>query len=143
METICEKMSVLFDELVPVSGKADSLAGEIVRAASRVGYRFLNDGDQLGIGYGKETCNPAGRFLLKRTNEKIAGIVSDMFGLYSEEKYEDSLKDLLNAVVEYVEENPELRHTETEDMYDYYDESEDVDDDEDDDDYYDDDEEEW
>ena len=26
---------------------------------SRIGYRFYNDGDQLGIGYGKETCNPA------------------------------------------------------------------------------------
>lgn len=133
---IRDKMDVLFEELVPPSGKCDSLAGEIIRAASRIGYRFFNDGDQLGIGYGKETCNAAGRFLIKRTNERIADIVSDMFGLYSEEKYENKLKDLLDAVVEHVEGNPELRQTETEDMFDYYDKDEDVDD-------FEDEEEEW
>ncbi|MBQ8507178.1 MAG: hypothetical protein IJ466_07095 [Clostridia bacterium] len=133
MEMIRDKMDVLFEELVPPSGKCDSLAGEIIRAASRIGYRFFNDGDQLGIGYGKETCNAAGRFLIKRTNEKIADIVSDMFGLYSEEKYENKLKDMLDAVVEHVEENPELRKTETDDMFDYRDEFEDVDDSEEED----------
>ena len=136
MEMIRDKMDVLFEELVPLSGKCDSLAGEIIRAASRIGYRFFNDGDQLGIGYGKETCNAAGRFLIKRTNEKIADIVSGMFGLYSEEKYENRLKDLLDAVVEHVEGNPDLRQAETEDMFDYFDKDEDVDD-------YEDDEEEW
>ena len=54
-----ERINELFKELVPETGKADSLAGELVRAMSRIGYRFYNDGDQLGIGYGKETCNPA------------------------------------------------------------------------------------
>jgi len=136
MEMIRDKMDVLFEELVPLSGKCDSLAGEIIRAASRIGYRFFNDGDQLGIGYGKETCNAAGRFLIKRTNEKIADIVSGMFGLYSEEKYENRLKDLLDAVVEHVEGNPDLRQAETEDMFDYFDKDEDVDD-------YEDEEEEW
>lgn len=130
---IRDKMDVLFKELVPPSGKCDSLAGEIIRAASRIGYRFFNDGDQLGIGYGKETCNAAGRFLINRTNEKIAEIVSSMFGLYSEEKYEAKLQDMLYAIVDYVEGNPELRKTETEDMFDYYDKYEDVDDCEDDD----------
>lgn len=54
-----DRINKLFKELVPETGKADSLAGELVRAMSRIGYRFYNDGDQLGIGYGKETCNPA------------------------------------------------------------------------------------
>lgn len=132
MEMIRNKMDALFNELVPPSGKCDSLAGEIIRAASRIGYRFYNDGDQLGIGYGKETCNAAGRFLIKRSSEKIAGIVCDMFGLYSEEKYEAKLKDLLYAVVEHIEANPKLRQTETDDMFDYYDQYEDVDDSEED-----------
>ena len=48
-----ERINKLFKELVPETGKADSLAGELVRAMSRIGYRFYNDGDQLGIGYGK------------------------------------------------------------------------------------------
>ena len=136
MEMIRDKMDVLFKELVPLSGKCDSLAGEIIRAASRIGYRFYNDGDQLGIGYGKETCNAAGRFLIKRTNEEIAEIVSGMFGLYFEDEYEARLQDMLCAIVDYVEENPKLRKTETEDMFDYYDKNEDVDD-------YEDEEEEW
>lgn len=51
-----ERINKLFKELVPETGKADSLAGELVRAMSRIGYRFYNDGDQLGIGYGKETA---------------------------------------------------------------------------------------
>lgn len=136
MEMIRDKMDVLFEELVPLSGKCDSLAGEIIRAASRIGYRFFNDGDQLGIGYGKETCNAAGRFLIKRTNERIADIVSDMFGLYSEEKYENKLKDMLDAVVEHVEGNPGLRQTETEDMFDYFDKYEDVDDSDEDEECY-------
>ena len=131
-----DKTDVLFDELVPPSGKCDSLAGEIIRAASRIGYRFFNDGNQLDIGYGKETCNAAGHFLIKRTNEKIADIVSGMFGLYSEEKYENRLKDLLAAVVERVEGNPDLRQTETEDMFDYFDKCEDVDDSDDDEEFY-------
>lgn len=34
----------LFDELVPPSGKADSIAGEIIRAAARLRYDFYNNG---------------------------------------------------------------------------------------------------
>lgn len=133
---IREKMNVLFEELVPPSGKCDSLAGEIIRAASRIGYRFFNDGDQLGIDYGKETCNASGRFLINRAGERVGEIVSSMFGLYAEEIYERKLRDMLYAVVDYVELHPELRQTETEDMFDYYDKDEDVDD-------YEDEEEEW
>lgn len=44
-----ERINKLFKELVPETGKADSLAGELVRAMSRIGYRFYNDGDQLDI----------------------------------------------------------------------------------------------
>ena len=50
-----ERINKLFEELVPVSGKAESLAGELIRAMSRIAYRFYNDGDQVGMGYGKET----------------------------------------------------------------------------------------
>ncbi len=71
MDMIRDKVDALFQKLVPPMGKADSLAGEMIRAACRIGYRFYNDGDQLGIGYGKETCNAAGRFLIKQSNDKI------------------------------------------------------------------------
>ena len=87
-----ERINELFKELVPETGKADSLAGELVRAMSRIGYRFYNDGDQLGIGYGKETCNPAGRFLGVKGNDKIAKLTADAWAVYSEEAYEKVLK---------------------------------------------------
>ena len=123
-----ERLNTLFEELVPASGKADSLAGELVRAASRIGYRFFNDGDQLGIGYGKETCNPAGRFLIKKAPKEIADLVAGLWGMYSEAGYEAVLDILVGKVADYIEANPELRKQPTEDMWDFRDKDEDVDD---------------
>ena len=123
-----DRINKLFKELVPDTGKADSLAGELVRAMSRIGYRFYNDGDQLGIGYGKETCNPAGRFLGAKGNGKIAKLTADAWAVYSEEAYEKVLDILCGAVADYVEQNPDLRNQPTEDMWDFKDEEEDQDD---------------
>ena len=106
-----DRINKLFKELVPDTGKADSLAGELVRAMSRIGYRFYNDGDQLGIGYGKETCNPAGRFLGAKGNDKIAKLTADAWAVYSEEAYEKVLDILCGAVADYVEQNPDLRNS--------------------------------
>ena len=112
-----ERINKLFKELVPETGKADSLAGELVRAMSRSGYRFYNDGDQLGIGYGKETCNPAGRFLGAKGNDKIAKLTADAWAVYSEEAYEKVLDILCGEVADYVEQNPDLRNQPTEDIH--------------------------
>ena len=133
-----ERLNTLFEELVPGSGKADSLAGELVRAASRIGYRFFNDGDQLGIGYGKETCNPAGRFLMKKTPKEIGDLVAGLWGMYSEAGYEAVLDIMIGKLVDYIEGHPELRSQPTEDMFSYTDKDEDVDDswEEDEDDWY-------
>lgn len=117
-----DRLNKLFDELVPPTGKAESLAGEIVRAISRIGYRFVNDGDHLGISYGKETCNPAGRFLIDKTNNTIAVMVRVLWGIADEDAYERILGTLVIAVVEYIEEHPELRNQDTPDMYEYHDE---------------------
>ena len=48
--------------------------------------------------------------------------------------YESLLDDLAGTVVQYINDHPELREQETEDMFDYYDADEDRDDDEDDED---------
>ena len=123
-----ERISKLFDELVPMSGKADSLAGELVRAMSRIGYRFYNDGDQLGIGYGKETCNPAARFLIAKGNHEISDLTVALWEIFSEDAYEKVLDTLEGAVADYIEQNPDLRNQPTEDMWSYMDEEEDKDD---------------
>ena len=123
-----ERLNALFEELVPMEGKAESLAGELARATSRIGYRFYNDGDHLGIGYGKETCNPAGRFLIKKAPKEIADLVAGLWGMYSEAGYEAVLDILVGKVADYIEANPELRKQPTEDMWDFRDKDEDVDD---------------
>ena len=67
IKTVAEANKYLenaFEGHVPVSGKADTLYGEIIRAINRIGYRYNNDGDHIGVGYGKETCNAAARFLM-------------------------------------------------------------------------------
>lgn len=134
-----KKINALFEELVPDSGKADTVAGEIIRAISRIGYRNYNDGDHLGIGYGRETCNPAGRFLAAKCSPEIARLVSDAWGICDDEAYDKALAQLEDAVLDYIEKHPELKTTvNDEDMWDSRDKDEDVDrdDEEDEDDYY-------
>lgn len=133
-QAIQERVNTLFRELVPFEGKAESLAGEIIRAISRIGYRFYNDGDHLGIGYGKETCNPAGRFLAAQTNEAIASMVWALWGVYRRDSYEQLLEKLAEMVCDYVDAHPELKGQTTPDMWSYADKHEDVDDSDDDDD---------
>ena len=125
------RINALFEELVPVSGKADTVAGEIVRAISRIAYRNSNDGDHVGVGYGKETCNPAARYLMKKAGADPAHAVSDVFCLWDYAEYNMLIERLEEAALDYIEENPELKATaNNEDMYDYRDRDEDVDDEE-------------
>ena len=143
------KMNDLFVELVPMSGKADSLAGELIRAMSRIGYRFYNDGDKVGIGYGKETCNPAARFLMaKGPTRRIQSLATAIWGIYDDDAYEELIDLLAGAVIDAIDSNPALRTTPTEDMWSFRtDEDEDDDWEEEEDDYeeedYDEDEEDY
>ena len=123
-----DRINKLFKELVPETGKADSLAGELVRAMSRIGYRFYNDGDQLGIGYGKETCNPAARFLIAKGNHEISDLTVALWEIFSEDAYEKVLDTLEGAVADYIKQTPDLRSQPTKDMLEFRDEEEDQDD---------------
>lgn len=138
-----EKINALFNELVPASGKADTVAGEIIRAVSRISYRNYNDGDHIGIGYGKETCNPAARYLMAKAGEKVTAAVRAIWGEEVDSYYDTGVSILEEAVLEHLEQHPELKTTaNSEDMWDYRDKDEDVDDSEGDyeEDYYEDEE---
>lgn len=122
------RINKLFEELVPASGHAETVAGELVRATARLGYRFMNDGDQIGIEYGRETCNPAARYLLAKGSDPIENQIADMWEIYSEEAYEKKLDNLCGLVADYIESHPELKSQENnEDFWDYRDDCEDVD----------------
>lgn len=131
-----KKLTDLFDELVPVSGKADTAAGEIVRAVNRIVYRNWNDGDHIGVGYGRETCNPAARFLLAKCNGDVEDAICKMWGVTNDERYDECIDVLEKAVLAFLDAHPELKETENhEDMWDYR-TDEDVDDYEDDEEEY-------
>lgn len=133
MITLETRISTLFDELVPASGKADTVAGEIIRAVSRISYRNSNDGDHVGVGYGKETCNPAARYLMEMAGREVRGAVRNMWGIWDDDAYDKAVETLAEKVLAYIDEHPELKTTpNTEDMWDYIDRFEDRDDSEDD-----------
>lgn len=123
-----KKLGELFEELVPASGKAPTVAGEIVRAMNRISYRNWNDGDHIGVGYGRETCNPAARYLGAKCGEEVASLISAIWGIENDKAYDLILGQLEAEVVKYLERNPELKAAENrEDMFDYRDADEDVD----------------
>lgn len=131
-----EYLRKAFDKAVPDTGAADNLYGEIVRAINRIGYRWYNDGDKLGVGYGKQTCNAAGRFLLEKCDSSVSDAVVALWGERSESKYEKLLGQAETAIVIYLKANKEqLMETPTENMYDYVDKTEDYNDEEDEDDW--------
>lgn len=123
-----KRIEKLFDEMVPETGKADSLAGEMVRAVSRIGYRFFNDGDMVNQGYGKQTCNPAARFLIAKGNSEISSLTVALWEIFSEDAYEKVLDTLEGAVADYIEQNSDLRTQPTKDMLEFRDAEEDQDD---------------
>lgn len=115
-----KRINDLFEELVPDSGKADTVAGEIIGAISRIGYRNYNDGDHVGVGYGKETCNPAARYLMSLKDSGIDNAISDLWGVVNDDLYDTRLAVLEMRVLEYLEAHPELKTTEnTDDMWDF------------------------
>lgn len=110
----------LFDELVPASGKADTVAGEIIRAVNRIAYRNWNDGDHIGCDYGNETCNAPARYLQSHTNKEIESLIDEMWGNYNDDDYDFQVDKLLGLVCTFVNENPELKETpNTTDMWSY------------------------
>ena len=128
-----QRINALFEELVPVSGKADTVAGEIIRAVSRIIYRNYNDGDHVGVGYGNETCYSAARYLGEVAGSHVQQAVIDMWGIADDDRYNKAVETLEEKVLAYLDEHPELKTTaNSEDMWDYIDRFEDRDDSEDD-----------
>lgn len=106
------------DTLVPSTGKADTVAGEIVRAFDRITYRYYNDGDVVDTGYGIITVNPSFRYLYD-TIPDIAGLKIPQCSGFPDEincdEYEKFLYDLQQIVQSYLQKHPELEETPNED----------------------------
>lgn len=128
MTQVEERLSSLFDEFVPMEGKAATVAGEIVRAINRLAFRNYNDGDHVGVGYGRETCNPAARYLMEKCGRPALETLDSIWGMIDDDLYDKGLARLEDAVLEFLDANPGLRQLKNEeDMMDYCDATEDVD----------------
>ena len=97
--TVEEKFDEIFKKIVPESGMANTVIGEIFRAVARIGYRKYNDGDRFYEGYGCETCGSSATFLLDfpEYHEIICGMeLSDDY------TYDDDVDKLyMQAVRDY------------------------------------------
>ena len=127
---------ILFDALVPGSGHADTLGGELLRAAERIAYRYYNDGDMAGEGYGRETVNPAVRYMkfaVRPSVSPLYGIVNDFYRFIdygcnvNDQKYEIMVMDLLKYTVIHIVENKLWDVPNQDDMHDFRDPDADVD----------------
>jgi len=105
------------------------------RSCSLYTVSFYNDGDQVGVGYGKQTCNPPARFLATATSAAIGDLVRALWQVTDEAAYERLLEIVTEMTMDYIDELPELREQPAPDMWDYRDEQEDRDDYDDEDEY--------
>lgn len=122
-QNIKDRLDVYTKELMPAEGKAKTLAGELVRALNRIGYRYYNDGDQIGIDYGNETCNPAARFIQSNTTIEIKRLIESMWDCYNESMYEAGLESLITKTLDYIDAKDLKNKPNTEDMLTYTDPS--------------------
>ena len=97
-----------FEKYVPARGPAETKGGEIVRAANRIAYRYFNDGDRVGVGYGNETCNAPARYLMSVCDNRVKKAVSSLWGVRLGSEYGDRLLRFKQAVIEYLGEHPEV-----------------------------------
>lgn len=105
-----QEWDILWDEYVPSYGKADTLGGEILRAVARIIYRFYNDGDMAGIGYGNETVNSSDRFL-----SRVIPNYKPLDGIMFEDEYEKTMLENHRRIFSYIKDRAVFRTPNTSD----------------------------
>lgn len=112
-------ISTAFELLVPASGNAPTVAGEIIRAINRIIYRDLNDGDVFYEGYGIDTCGDAVAFLCNKIPDLHRDFDAIARRTETGDLYTRDLQSIGDQIIDYLLNNQELFTQEnTEDMYD-------------------------
>jgi hypothetical protein len=95
----------LSNKLMKIAGPSGNLEGEVIRAYSKVAYRYYNDGDFATHGYGAETAGPALTFLIEEAPSSIVAkareieVASDV---HSDFQYKNALKELEDEIAKWV-----------------------------------------
>ncbi len=107
--------------LVPDEGKAETVAGEIIRAMMRIMYRDYNDGDVFYSGYGVETCGSPAAYLMHKLPENISKMIEKIaYDELRDDRYTDALEELSATILNYLNDHKELVGIKNEeDMYEY------------------------
>lgn len=114
-----DPLETAFDLLVPSQGKADTVAGELIRAISKIMYRDRNDGDLFYEGYGIETCGDAVAFICDKMPE-LEDQFEDIARRHIEDdNYTRELEDIADQILDEIYHNSKLAAANTEDMYDF------------------------
>lgn len=107
-------IDAFFKNLVPASGKADTKAGELIRATMRLLYRDYNDGDVYFSGYGIETCGAAASYLVHNDFNSLVEFAEEHKdeAIHDnpnfEDKYTEFLNNLADEVIDVIRDNPNL-----------------------------------
>ena len=103
----------LWEKLVPMSGPATTKAGELLRATTRVYYRWFNDGDRIepilsSAAADSSTVNGWGFLYTYRDGEfSGAPLALTILSATSESDYEAKLEEMVDAVLIYLDNAPE------------------------------------
>ena len=115
----------LFDALVPSSGPAETLAGEVVRACAKLRYDFYNNG--MGN-------NTSGAINFLRDNSVVSSMTYDSIYAYSRGRIYDgnynlndnlhkAIEEMSQNVIDMISRNPIMSSIENkDDMFDFEDE---------------------
>ena len=98
----------IFNDVVPSSGKADSVGGEIVRAMMRILYRDYNDGDVFYDGYGLETAGPSAEYLMDTVEEVSDELKRIVERELEDDEYTEALEDATATILHYLVDNSHL-----------------------------------
>lgn len=117
----------LFDALVPSSGPAKTLAGEVVRACAKLRYDFYNNG--MGN-------NTSGAINFLRDNSVVSSMTYDSIYAYSRgriyngnynlnDNLHKAIEEMSQNVIDMISRNPIMSSIENkDDMFDFEDEEE-------------------
>ena len=120
-----------YAKLVSGSGPCDTVEGEMLRAISKIVYRYNNDGDFYFKGYGKETAYPAYKYLTTASPLKAelkpvfaaakAGALHDRHPeQYTKtDKYAVNLEKVVDIIIDYIKGKDSKYEKNSDDMLNY------------------------
>lgn len=111
------------NELMPMSGTCETVAGEMIRAASKLGYDFYNNGmgnDTTGaLNYLRD--NKVIDVDTYKTIVPYTGEYDHYYGKYDGDSLQVAIESMVDQTIEKILAKPELLTEEnTEDIFDYY-----------------------